>query len=120
MANVAYYQQRIAELKRAQQEENSAEAALRKARANLFFDENSQLEFLARRRFPNDPIAPMRYKIINGEIMYEDDNGQLRPEFENIEDASFFQEYITPNLVPATTVAADIAGGERSDDRSVL
>lgn len=111
MANVAYYQQRIAELKRAQQEENSAEAALRKARANLFFDENSQLEFLARRRFPNDPIAPMRYKIINGEIMYEDDNGRLHPEFENIEDASFFQEYITPNLVPATTVAADIAGG---------
>jgi len=111
MPNVAYYRQQIEELRRAQQEENSAEAALRKAQANLFFDENSQLEFLARRRFPNDPIAPMRYKIINGEIMYEDDNGQLQPEFEGIEDASFFEEYITPNLVPATTVAADIGGG---------
>jgi hypothetical protein len=111
MPNVAYYRQQIEELRRAQQEENSAEAALRKAQANLFFDENSQLEFLARRRFPNDPVAPMRYKIINGEIMYEDDNGQLQPEFEGIEDASFFEEYITPNLVPATTVAADIGGG---------
>jgi hypothetical protein len=111
MPSVAYYQQKITELKKAQQEETSAEAAFRKAQANLFFDENSQLEFLARRRFPNDPIAPMRYKVVNGRIMYEDDNGQLQPEFEGIEDASFFEEYITPNLVPATTVVADIGGG---------
>ena len=34
---------------------------LRKTQANLFFDDDTRLEFLASKRFPNDPYAALRY-----------------------------------------------------------
>ena len=45
--------------------------ALRRAKASLFFDDDAKLEFLASQRFPNDPLAALRYKIVDGVIVYE-------------------------------------------------
>jgi hypothetical protein len=83
----------------------------RKAVSNLFFDDNSALEYLAEQRFPGDPTAPFRYKYIDGELVYEDEDGNYVPEFEGLDDATAFEEYFYPNIIPATTIAADIAGG---------
>lgn len=84
--------------------------ALRKAKAALFFDDQSMLEFLAAERFPDDPLAAYRYEMIDGDIFYRDDAGELQREFERPEDAGVLDEYLYPNIVPATTVVADMAG----------
>ncbi len=85
--------------------------SLRKAKANMFFDDDTMLEFLASERFPNDPYAPLRYSIVDGEIMYQDDDGNLQKEFIRPQDAGKFDEYILPNIIPASTFVADVAGG---------
>ena len=85
--------------------------AKRKAVASLFMDDNAMLEYLASQRFPDDPGGAFRYQIIDGEIMYEDDQGNMRKEFERPGDVTAFGEYITPNIAPAATFAADMAGG---------
>jgi hypothetical protein len=69
------------------------------------------LEYLAEQRFPGDPTAPLRYSYVDGDLVYEDENGNLVPEFGALEDASMIEEYLIPNIVPATTLAADITGG---------
>ena len=84
--------------------------ALRKAKAALFFDDQSMLEFLASERFPDDPLAAYRYEMIDGDIFYRDDADELQREFERPEDAGVLDEYLYPNIVPATTVVADMAG----------
>ena len=56
-------------------------------------------------------IAPFRYKYIDGELVYEDEDGNYVPEFEGLEDATVFEDYFYPNIIPATTIAADIGGG---------
>ena len=83
----------------------------RKVVASLFMDDNAMLEYLASERFPDDPGGAFRYQIIDGEIMYEDDQGNMRKEFERPGDVTAFGEYIAPNLAPAATFAADMAGG---------
>ncbi len=85
--------------------------ALRRAKASLFFDDDAKLEFLASQRFPNDPLAALRYKIVDGVIVYEDDDGTVKPEFIRPSDAGILDEYVTPNLVPVGTFTADVAGG---------
>ena len=92
--------------------------ALRKAKANLFFDDNSMIEFLASERFPNDNQGALRYKNINGELYYESPNGEAvfggkkySKEFPDNEAVGFFGDKIVPNLVPFTTFAADVGGG---------
>jgi hypothetical protein len=85
--------------------------ALRRAKASLFFDDDAKLEFLASQRFPNDPLAALRYKIVDGVIVYEDDDGTVKPEFIRPSDAGVLDEFVTPNLVPAGTFTADLAGG---------
>ena len=84
--------------------------AMRKAKAALFFDDETMLEFLASERFPDDPQAVYRYQMIDGDIFYRDSEGNLRREFERPEDAGILDEYIYPNVVPAATVAADMTG----------
>ena len=84
--------------------------ALRKAKAALFFDDQSMLEFLASERFPDDPLAPYRYEMIDGDIFYRDEENNLQREFERPEDAGVLDQYLYPNIVPATTVVADMAG----------
>ena len=85
--------------------------ALRRAKASLFFDDDAKLEFLASQRFPNDPLAALRYKIVDGVIVYEDDDGTVKPEFIRPSDAGVLDEFVTPNLAPAGTFTADLAGG---------
>ena len=85
---------------------------LRKARSAMFFDDETMLNYLAEERFGDDPTGPFRYQITpDGKIMYEDNFGNLQPEFVRPEDATIFDEYLTPNLVPATTFVADVGGG---------
>ena len=83
----------------------------RKVVASLFMDDNAMLEYLASQRFPDDPGGAFRYQIIDGEIMYEDDQGNMRKEFERPGDVTAFGEYVAPNIAPAATFAADMAGG---------
>ena len=111
MPDLEYYRNLAAELKAAKTEESRDEAVGRKTISNLFFDENSMLEYLAEQRFPGDPTAPLRYSYVDGDLVYEDENGNLVPEFGALEDASMIEEYLIPNIVPATTLAADITGG---------
>jgi len=111
MPDLEYYRNLAAELKAAKTEESRDEAVGRKTISNLFFDENSMLEYLAEQRFPGDATAPLRYSYVDGELVYEDENGDLVPEFDALEDASIMEEYLIPNIVPTTTLAADITGG---------
>lgn len=104
------YDRYQAELKRLQ-EGPDVDYAKRKAVASLFMDDNAMLEYLASQRFPDDPGGAFRYQIIDGEIMYEDDQGNMQKEFERPGDVTAFGEYITPNIAPAATFAADMAGG---------
>jgi hypothetical protein len=111
MPDLEYYKNLAAELNAADAEDSRNEAVGRKTISNLFFDENSMLEYLAEQRFPGDPTAPLRYSYVDGDLVYEDENGNLVPEFGALEDASMIEEYLIPNIVPATTLAADITGG---------
>ena len=85
--------------------------AKRKAVASLFMDDNAMLEYLASQRFPDDPGGAFRYQVVDGEIMYEDDQGNMQKEFDRPGDVTAYGEYIQPNIAPAATFAADMAGG---------
>jgi hypothetical protein len=111
MPNMDYYNEKLAEINAAEQERNRSDVVERKAVSNLFFDDNSALEYLAEQRFPGDPTAVFRYSYEDGELVYEDEDGNKVPEFEGLEDATAFEEYFIPNIIPATTIAADIGGG---------
>ena len=111
MPNMDYYNEKLAEINSAEQERNRSDVVERKAVSNLFFDDNSALEYLAEQRFPGDPTAVFRYSYEDGELVYEDEDGNKVPEFEGLEDATAFEEYFMPNIIPATTIAADIGGG---------
>jgi hypothetical protein len=111
MPNMDYYNEKLAEINAAEQERNRSDVVERKAVSNLFFDDNSALEYLAEQRFPGDPTAVFRYSYEDGELVYEDEDGNKVPEFEGLEDATAFEEYFMPNIIPATTIAADIGGG---------
>jgi len=111
MPNMDYYNEKLAEINAAEKERNRSDVVERKAVSNLFFDDNSALEYLAEQRFPGDPTAVFRYSYEDGELVYEDEDGNKVPEFEGLEDATAFEEYFIPNIIPATTIAADIGGG---------
>ena len=111
MPNMDYYNEKLAQLDSVEKEQDRSDVVKRKAVSNLFFDDNSALEYLAEQRFPGDPTAPFRYKYIDGELVYEDEDGNYVPEFEGLEDATVFEDYFYPNIIPATTIAADIGGG---------
>jgi len=111
MATMDYYKEQLAEITSAEQEQNRPDVVERKAVSNLFFDDNAALEYLASKRFPGDPTAVYRYSYQDGELVFEDENGNIVPEFEGLEDATTVEEYFIPNVIPATTIVADIAGG---------
>jgi len=107
---VSAYDRYQLQLQRLQQGPDT-DYAKRKAVASLFMDDNAMLEYLASERFPDDPGGAFRYQIIDGEIMYEDDQGNMRKEFERPGDVTAYGEYIQPNFAPAATFAADMTGG---------
>jgi hypothetical protein len=91
---------------------------IRKAKSNLFFDDNTEIEFLASERFPGDPKGAEKYLNVNGELYYENPNGKktfdgkkYSKEFPDNELVGFFGDKIVPNLVPASTFVADVGGG---------
>jgi hypothetical protein len=84
---------------------------LRKTKSYLFFDDDTEVEFLASQRFPNDPQGALRYKNINGELFYVDDQGELQKEFPDNNAVNSYMETVVPNLVPAATFGADVYGG---------
>ena len=99
-------------------EQNQDNYTLRKLKANLFMDDDSMIEFLAAERFPNNFKAADKYVNIDGELYYENINGEAlhdgkkySKEFPDNSRVGFFNDSITPNLIPASTVGADIYGG---------
>jgi len=92
-------------------------------KSSLFFDENSEIDYLASQRFPNDPMASYKYMFIDNDLYYEDPQGEFSKggkryskEFQSPTDGGMFglnvtNDYIYPNLVPAGTFAADLYGG---------
>tara|TARA_R110000823_G_scaffold73740_1_gene169628 strand:+ start:1425 stop:3758 length:2334 start_codon:yes stop_codon:yes gene_type:complete len=99
-------------------EQNQDNYTLRKLKANLFMDDDSMIEFLASERFPNNNNAADKYVNIDGDLYYENLSGQANfdgkkysKEFPDNSRVGFFNDTITPNLIPASTVGADIYGG---------
>ena len=84
---------------------------LRKIRSNLFFDDETRVQFLANQRFPNEDKPADRYFNENGTLFYLDDNGQFQKEFPDNDVVGFFKGTVAPNLVPAATFLADVGGG---------
>jgi hypothetical protein len=84
---------------------------LKKTRANMFFDDDAKIDYLASLRFPNDPLASYRYSFKDGELVYKNDDGSFEKEFISPTDVGVFGEYVQPNLVPASTFVADVYGG---------
>lgn len=111
MPSPEFYDTRIAALEAARKRARDPDVINRAARASLFFDDDAMIEYLASQRFPNDPSAAMRYEMRDGEIVFQDDEGNLVPEFDFGEDGSLVGEYLVPNLAPAVTFAADLTGG---------
>ena len=107
MPSPEFYDTRIAALEAARKRARDPDVINRAARASLFFDDDAMIEYLASQRFPNDPSAAMRYEMRDGEIVFQDDEGNLVPEFDFGEDGSLVGEYLVPNLAPAVTFAAD-------------
>jgi hypothetical protein len=84
---------------------------LMKARSNLFFDDDSRIEYLASERFPDDPSASLRYRYKDGELIYRDYDGTDKAVFAPGEDVNWLESSVVPNIVPFTTFASDVAGG---------
>ena len=107
------FEQRLNTLKadKSKQESLEKEYVTKKTRANMFFDDDAMIDYLASLRFPDDPLASYRYKFEDGELMYKKDDGTFAKEFVAPSDIGIFSEYMKPNLVPATTFMADVVGG---------
>tara|TARA_R100000234_G_scaffold114273_1_gene89311 strand:- start:284 stop:2545 length:2262 start_codon:yes stop_codon:yes gene_type:complete len=84
---------------------------LMKARGNLFFSDDAMIEYFASEKFPDDPSAVARFRFKDGELIYTDLDGSIKQVFQPGEDVGWFENYMFPNIVPATTLAADIGGG---------
>ena len=105
------------ELGFAQQKEQD-NYTIRKAKSHLFFDDDTRIDFLASERFPGDPMGSMKYVNIDGDLYYQNPNGEkvfngakYTKEFPNNEAVGFFGDKLVPNLVPASTFVADVGGG---------
>ena len=84
---------------------------LMKARGNLFFSDDAMIEYFASEKFPEDPSAVARFRFKDGELVYTDYDGSTKQVFQPGEDVGWFENYMFPNIVPATTLTADIGGG---------
>tara|TARA_R100001082_G_scaffold1404_3_gene1217 strand:+ start:14427 stop:16667 length:2241 start_codon:yes stop_codon:yes gene_type:complete len=106
--------QKEAEVLGAQKEAYDRETddyTLRKIRSNLFFDDETRVQFLANQRFPNEDKPTDRYFNQDGTLFYMDDYGKFQKEFPDNDVVGFFKGTVAPNLVPAATFAADVGGG---------
>jgi hypothetical protein len=84
---------------------------LRKIRSNLFFDDETKVQYLANQRFPNEDRPADRYFNKDGTLFYLDDNNILQREFPDNQVTGFLGANLYPNIVPAITFAADVGGG---------
>jgi len=84
---------------------------LRKVRSNLFFDDETRVQFLANQRFPDEDKPADRYFNQDGTLFYMDDDGKFQKEFPDNDVVGFFKGTVAPNLVPAATFVADVGGG---------
>ena len=84
---------------------------LRKIRSNLFFDDETRVQFLANQRFPDEDKPADRYFNQDGTLFYMDDDGKFQKEFPDNNVVGFFKGTVAPNLVPAATFLADVGGG---------
>ena len=80
---------------------------LRKIRSNLFFDDETKVQYLANQRFPNEDRPADRYFNQDGTLFYLDDNNILQREFPDNQVTGFLGANLYPNIVPAITFAAD-------------
>jgi len=100
------------------QQKESDNYTIRKAKSHLFFDDDTRIDFLASERFPGDPMGSMKYVNIDGDLYYQNPNGEkvfngtkYTKEFPNNEAVGFFGDKVVPNLMPASTFVADVGGG---------
>jgi len=84
---------------------------LRKVRSNLFFDDETRVQFLANQRFPDEDKPADRYFNQDGTLFYMDDDGKFQKEFPDNDVVGFFKGTVAPNIVPAATFLADVGGG---------
>ena len=94
-----------------QNDQEFLDFGLMKARGNLFFSDDAMIEYFASEKFPDDPSAVARFRFKDGELIYTDLDGSTKQVFQPGEDVGWFENYMFPNIVPATTLAADITGG---------
>ena len=94
-----------------QEDRDFMDYGLMKARGNLFFSDDAMLEYFASEKFPDDPSAVARFRYKDGELIYTDYDGSTKKVFEPGEDIGWFENYVFPNIVPASTFVADVGGG---------
>ena len=99
-------------------DQNNDDWSLRKARSNLFLDDNTRIEYLASQRFPNDKYAALKYINKDGNLYYEDPAGtsvfggkKYSKEFPDNSAVGWWGDVVTPNLAPTATFVADVGGG---------
>ena len=119
------YEERLATLQNEEEKtkEINSDFVSKTIKSSLFFDENSEIDYLASQRFPNDSLASYKYRFIDDELYYQDPQGDFKKdgkryskEFITPTDSGIFglnvpNNFIYPNLVPAATFAADLGGG---------
>ena len=70
------------------QQDLETDYVTKKTRANMFFDDDAKIDYLASLRFPDDPLASYRYQFKDGELVYRNDDGTLEKEFVSPTDLS--------------------------------
>ena len=58
------------------QQKEADNYTIRKAKSHLFFDDDTRIDFLASERFPGDPMGSMKYVNIDGDLYYQNPNGE--------------------------------------------
>ena len=100
------------------QQKEADNYTIRKAKSHLFFDDDTRIDFLASERFPGDKSGSDKYVNIDGDLYYQNPNGEkvfngakYTKEFPDNEAVGFFGDKLVPNLMPAANFAADVGGG---------
>ena len=52
------------------QQDLETDYVTKKTRANMFFDDDAKIDYLASLRFPDDPLASYRYQFKDGELVH--------------------------------------------------
>ena len=88
---------------------------MRKTRANLFFDDDAEIEYLASQRFPNDKFGALKYTNQDGNLYYEDPAGKnvfngkkYYKEFPDNTAVGWWGNTVFPNIAPAPEPATPV------------